>query len=80
MYKYLGATVTDDGRDDKEIRIRIAMARKAFNNMERVLRDRSMTMKLRLKILGAYVWSVIRYASETWIISKEVELNFTSPS
>lgn len=72
-FKYLGSTVTDDGKDDQEIRIRIAAARNAFNNIERVLRDRSIHMCLRLKILNCYVWSVMRYASECWTINKDTE-------
>ena len=32
-----------------------------------------MKMELRIKILKCYVWSVARYAAETWIMSKSVE-------
>jgi len=54
-YKYLGHIVTEDGRDDPEIKVRIAMARSAFNNMERVLRARDLHMESRLRILNCYV-------------------------
>ena len=72
-FKYLGSIITEDGRDVREIKSRIAMARCAFNNLERVLKDRSIQMSTRLKTLNCYVWSVVRYASECWIISAEVE-------
>ena len=38
-YKYLGVIITEDGRDDEEIKTRLGIARTAFNNLENVLRD-----------------------------------------
>lgn len=73
VYRYLGSLISSDGRDDQEINTRIGMARSAFNNMERVLRDRKMEIGLRLRILMCYVWSVARYASETWILSRTAQ-------
>lgn len=70
QYKYLGSKITADGRDVEEIKTRLGMARNAFNNMERVLRDKGMGIELRLKLLRCYVWSVARYASETWTLTK----------
>jgi hypothetical protein len=57
-YKYLGATITSDGRDSEEIRIRLGRARNAFNNLEHVLRDKGMNVQLRLEILQCHVWSI----------------------
>jgi len=59
QYKYLGTIVTAEGKDDFEIKARIAMTRKAFNNLERVLRDRRQ-LSLRLKTPNCYVWAVVR--------------------
>ena len=73
MYKYLRTLVTEDGRDEKEIKARKAMAREAFNNLERVLRDTQLYKPVRLNILNCYVWSMLRYASEAWTISKDSE-------
>jgi len=73
MYKYLRTLVTEDGRDEKEIKARIATAREAFNNLEKVLRDTQLYKPVRLNILNCYVWSMLRYASEAWTISKDSE-------
>ena len=35
-FKYLGSTITSDGRNDAEIKIRIGMAKDAFQKMEKV--------------------------------------------
>ncbi len=72
-YQYLGCTITNDGKDEVEIKRRIGMARNAFNNLERVIKDKKMSLELRKRIVMCYVWSVVRYASETWILSKAMQ-------
>ena len=61
-YKYLGTLVTEDGRDVKEIKARIAMARC-------VQQFGKGAHRYKLSILSCYVWSVLRYASEAWTIN-----------
>lgn len=70
-FKYLGTIISSDGRDAEETRTRIGMARSAFNNLERVLRDKSLREDLRRDILQCYVWSIASYASETWTINAD---------
>jgi hypothetical protein len=77
-YKYLGAIMTSDGRDETEIKARIGMARKAFSNLERVLKDKKMDLSLRLRLLQCYVWTVLGYASETWTIPKAAQNRINS--
>lgn len=72
-FKYLGVVVSNDGRDEMEIKTRIGMARGAFNNLERVLKDKKMNIGLRVRLLMCYVWPILRYASETWVLSKAEE-------
>ena len=40
-FKYLGSTITSDGRNDAEIKIRIGMAKDAFQKMEKVIKTRT---------------------------------------
>jgi hypothetical protein len=49
------------------------MAKSAFNNLSSVLKNRTMSLSLRKKILRCYVWTVLKYACETWIISADSE-------
>ena len=72
-YPYLGVQITSDGRDEIEIKHRIGLAKQAFNNYASVLRNRKMKLPLRRRILHCYVWTVLRYGSETWTITKYVE-------
>ena len=70
-FKYPGAIISSDGCEVEETKIGIGMARNAFNNLERVLRDRNLSEDLRLDVLQCYVWSIASYALETWTIHAE---------
>ena len=68
-YKYLGSVFTDDGRCEKEIRIRLAQAKEAFNRRKELLTQK-FSLKLKKRLVRTLVWSVALYASETWTIRK----------
>lgn len=69
-FKYLGTTLAWDGRDEKEIRIRIAQAKDTFNKMKNILRNKNISFQTRFRVLRCYVYPVLMYNSETWTISK----------
>ena len=73
QYRYLGVLITRDGRDENEIKCRIARARNTFNNLAIVLCDKRMNLQLRLRILRCYVWPLLKYAAETWTFKKALE-------
>ena len=50
-FKYLGSTITSDGRNDAEIKIRIGMAKDAFQKMEKVIKNKNITIETRNRIL-----------------------------
>ena len=58
-FKYLGQTITPDGRNENEIKIKIAIAKNRFQQMYQVLTSRKISMKLRHRLLVCYVFSVI---------------------
>jgi hypothetical protein len=72
-YRYLGQTITEDARCEKEIKTRIAMAKKAFREKQRILTAKNTDLNLRKRILNAYVWSIALYGAETWTINKSDE-------
>ena len=69
-FKYLGQTITPDGRNDSEIKIKIAIAKNRFQQMYKVLTSRKISMALRHRLLVCYVFSVVLYGCETWTLSK----------
>ena len=71
-FKYLGYMVTSDGRSDTEIRRRIAIAKDSFNKMKPILKNRNILMETKLRVLKAYIWSILLYGCESWNISTDM--------
>jgi len=69
-FKYLGSTMTEDGRCESEIKIRIAMAKEAFSKRRELL-TRRFRKRVKNKIVKTLVWSVLLYGCETWTLTKE---------
>jgi len=73
-FKYLGTTITWNLKDDKELSIRTAQAKAAFNDMRSILCNNNITMKTRLRVLNNYIFPIFTYNSETWTLNKrEIE-------
>ena len=73
ILRYLGSLVCEEGRCDKEIRARMAMAKSNFGNMRKVLANMSLDIQLRMRLLRCYVWSGLLYGCESWTISTEMQ-------
>ena len=72
-FNYLGSTITSDGRCDEEIKKRISLSKQAFQKMSLVLKNRSISINTKARVLKCYVWSILLYGPECWTISKEME-------
>ena len=70
QFTYLGALFTADGDDTPEIKRRIAIAKNATTALTTVWRDRSISLKTKLRLLNALVFPIATYGSETWIVKK----------
>ena len=66
-FKYLGSTLTSDGRCTCEIKSRIAMAKTAFNK-KKTLFTSKLDLNLRKKLVKCYIWSMALYGAETWTL------------
>ena len=64
---YLGGLLTADGKCEKEIKRRKALAKSVFHEMSRVLKSRNINMR---RILQCYIWSTLLYGCETWTLTK----------
>src|SRR6266853_53478 len=69
-FKYLGAIITENGRCDEEVRVRIGMAKEAFCKKKELLR-KGFDRALRKRIVKTTIWPVALYACETWTLRKE---------
>jgi len=68
-YKYLGSWTTEDRRCENEVKTRIAMAKEAFWHHKELMRG-NLKISTKKRILECYVFSVLRYACESWTLNK----------
>ena len=71
-FKYLGHTVTDNGKCDTEVRKRIEIARQKFLNIKGIQTTQNLTINTRKRLIKCYITSTLLYASETWTFNKEL--------
>ena len=67
---YLGSIIKKDNRSKRDIKSRIAQAKKAFAEKRNLLTS-TIEISIRKRFLKTYVWSVALYGCETWTIGKE---------
>ena len=65
---YLGYLATGDGKCDKKLRIGIA--RTAFESIAKILTSGNISIDLRSRIVKCYIWSTLVYGAETWTLTK----------
>ena len=71
-FKYLGATLTQDGSSSAEIRIRIATATTALVKLQRMWKS-SMSFQAKHKLYRSLVLSIFLYGCETWTLMADTE-------
>ncbi|KAG1687297.1 putative uncharacterized transposon-derived protein F52C9.6 [Nymphon striatum] len=67
---YLGHMVTEDGKNETEIKRRIGIAKDAFNNMANILTSRNLKTETKKRLVKCYIWSTLLYGAETWTLTK----------
>ena len=71
-FKYLGSLVKEHGMCDADIKARIGMANTAFGQLRKILISLTINVRTKIRVLKAYVLSVLLFGCEAWTISKEV--------
>jgi hypothetical protein len=66
-FKYLGNILINDGKYTCENKLRIAMAKAAFNK-KRTLFTSTLDLELRKKLVKCYVWNIALYDAKTWTL------------
>ena len=62
-----------DGKSEGEIRSRIGLAKNAFSKRYKLLTNKNISLKTRLRLTKCYVWSLLTYACDIWTLSKQME-------
>jgi hypothetical protein len=69
-FKYLGSIISEDGRSHSDVKVRIAMAKEAFNKRKELL-TKGLSKKLKKRMVKVLIWPVVLYGSETWILLED---------
>src|SRR3989441_5395030 len=69
-FKYLGSVITEDGRSHSDVKVRIAMAKDAFNKRKELL-TKGLSMTLKKIMVKVLVWPVVLYGCETWTLLQD---------
>ena len=72
-FKYLGSTITEDGKNREDIRQRIREAKVMFNNKKQLLLSNNLSLEMKRALINSCIWSVALYGSETWTLGKNGE-------
>ena len=69
-FLFLGSRITVDGDCGHEIKRCLLLGRKAYTNLDSILKSRDITWPTKVHILKAMVFPVVMYGCECWTVKK----------
>ena len=69
-FTYLGAVLTNTYDDSPEIKRRITIAKNTTIALNNIWKDRSITLRTKLRLLNSLVFPIASYGSECWVLKK----------
>ena len=72
-FTYLESEVTEQCDSEKDIRKRLAIACSTYLGLDKMSKNRSISIKTKLRLLKALIWPIAKYGSESWTIKKADE-------
>ena len=67
---FLGFKITADGDCSHEIKRCLLLGRKVMTNLDRILKNRDITLPTKVRLVKAMVFPVVMYGCESWTIKK----------
>ena len=67
---FLGSKITADGDYSHEIKRHLVLGRKAMTNQDSILKNRDITLPIKICLVKAMVFPVVMYGCESWTIRK----------
>ena len=77
-FNYLGSIITEDEGFVNEVKRRIAVAKSTFSKLDNILRNRSLYMKVRIRVMDCYVYPLLMHGSESWSITSDIKRRLES--
>ena len=65
-----GSKITTDGDCSHEIKRHLLLGRKAMTDLDSILKNRDITLTLKVHIVKSMVFLVVMYGCESWTIKK----------
>ena len=65
-----GSKITANGDCSHEITRRLVLGRKALTNLDSILKNRDITLPLKVCLVKAMIFPVVMYGCESWTIKK----------
>lgn len=72
-YDYLGVTICEDGKDDKDILKKIGRGKNMTKTLHPLLWNKNLTKKTKINIFKTIIEPVTTYGSEVWVMNKTLE-------
>ena len=63
---FLGSEITEDGDCSYEIKRHLLLGRKAMANLDRILKNRGITLLTKVHTVKAMVFPVVMYRCDSW--------------
>ena len=67
---FLGSKITADGDCSHEIKRRLLLGRKVMTNLDSIFKSRDITLPIKVHLVKAMVFPVVRYGCESWTTNK----------
>ena len=71
-FKYLGATLTKDGRSTIEIKTRLAIAISTMAKLDKIWSSKDISFPTKIKLYKALVLSILLYGCKSWTMTAEM--------
>ena len=70
---FLGSKITADGDCSHEIERLLLLGRKAMTSLDNILKNRDITLSIKVHLVKAMVFPVVMYGCEGWTIKLSAE-------
>ena len=67
---FLGYKITADGDCSHELKRYFILGRKVMTNLDSILKNRDITLLIKVHLIKAMVFPVVMYGCESWTIKK----------
>ena len=65
-----GSNITADGDCSHEIKRHLLLGRKVMTNLDSILKNRDITLLIKVHLVKAMVFPVVMYGCESWTMNK----------